>query len=127
MQWIEQEEAARAGFPGHTGYWALSRHADVAAVSKNQAAFSTYENGVIIRFAPDMTRDQVEVQRAMLIHHDPPEHTKMRGIVSRGFTPRAIAALKDGLRARAYDIVERAVAARSARGWLKSPPHSACG
>jgi cholest-4-en-3-one 26-monooxygenase len=45
----------------------------------------------------------------MLIHHDPPNHTKMRGIVSRGFTPRAIAALKDGLRERARDIVAQAV------------------
>ncbi|WP_278255942.1 hypothetical protein [Nocardioides convexus] len=68
------------------------------------------ENGVIIRFAPDMTRDQVEVQRAMLIHHDPPDHTKMRGIVSRGFTPRVIAALKTVLEDRAREIVAGAVA-----------------
>ncbi len=109
IHWVEQPPEARAGFLD-TGYWACSRHETVREVSKDNENWSTAENGVIIRFAPDMTRDQVEVQRAMLIHHDPPDHTKMRGIVSRGFTPRAIASLKENLRERAYKIVEEAVA-----------------
>ena len=110
VHWVDQVPEARAGFIGTPGYWAVSRHQEVREVSKNNDDWSTAENGVIIRFAPDMTRDQVELQRAMLIHHDPPDHTKMRGIVSRGFTPRAIAGLKDTLRERAYAIVEEAAA-----------------
>lgn len=106
--WVEQTEAARAGFED-TGYWAVSRHADVAAVSKDNKSFSTHENGAIIRFAPDMTRDQVEAQRVMLINIDPPDHTKVRQIISRGFTPRAIGALHDNLAARAGSIIEEAV------------------
>ncbi|TNM39571.1 cytochrome P450 [Nocardioides albidus] len=109
IRWIEQVPEARAGFLD-TGYWACTRHAEVRQISKDNENWSAMENGVIIRFAPDMTRDQVEVQRAMLIHHDPPEHTKMRGIVSRGFTPRVIASLKQALKDRAYEIVEQAVA-----------------
>ena len=70
----------------------VSRHADVAAVSKNSKDFSSHENGAIIRFGADMTRDQVELQRVMLINQDPPDHTKTRGIISRGFTPRSIGA-----------------------------------
>ncbi|WP_370290345.1 cytochrome P450 [Nocardioides sp.] len=108
IHWVEQIPEARAGFLD-SGYWACTRHQEVREVSKDNEHWSTEENGVIIRFAPDMTRDQVEVQRAMLIHHDPPSHTKMRGIVSRGFTPRAIAALKEGLRERAHQIVQEAV------------------
>ncbi|HWJ09814.1 MAG TPA: cytochrome P450 [Nocardioides sp.] len=108
IRWIEQPPHARAGFLD-TGYWACTRHQEVREISKDNDNWSTAENGVIIRFAEDMTRDQVEVQRAMLIHHDPPDHTKMRGIVSRGFTPRAIAGLKENLRARAYEIVQEAV------------------
>lgn len=109
IRWIEQPPENRAGFLD-TGYWACTRHQEVREVSKDNEHWSTAENGVIIRFAPDMTRDQVEVQRALLIHHDPPDHTKMRGIVSRGFTPRAIASLKENLRDRAYRIVEEAAA-----------------
>ncbi len=102
-------ESARAGFPAHTGYWALSKHADVAAVSKDQANFSTNLDGVIIRFAPDMDRDGVENTRFLLINHDAPDHTKLRQIVSRAFTPRAIAQLHDDLRHRAVQIVQEAV------------------
>lgn len=106
--WVEQTEEARAGF-GDTGYWAVSKHADVAAVSKNNKDFSTHENGAIIRFAPDMTRDQVEAQRVMLINIDPPDHTKVRGIISRGFTPRAIGALHENLATRSESIIKAAV------------------
>ena len=106
--WIEQEPKAFAGFENTPGYWALSRHADVAAVSKNSKDWSSHENGAIIRFAPDMTRDQVELQGVMLINQDPPEHTRFRQIISKGFTPRGIGALKDILEERTQRIIEEA-------------------
>lgn len=104
VHWIDQTPEAAAGFLGEPGYWAVSRHEDVAAVSKNSKDFSTHENGAIIRFAPDMTRDQVELQRVMLINQDPPDHTKLRQIVSRGFTPRSINALHEVMVKRAHTI-----------------------
>jgi len=107
--WIEQAPEARAGFLD-TGLWAVTKHADIAAISKDSKNFSTAENGVIIRFAADMTREQVELQRAMLIHHDPPDHTKLRQIISRGFTPRAIGALHEKLVERANTIIDDAIA-----------------
>jgi cholest-4-en-3-one 26-monooxygenase len=106
--WVEQEPAAFAGFENTPGYWALSKHADVAAVSKNSKDWSSHENGAIIRFAPDMTRDQVELQGVMLINQDPPEHTRFRQIISKGFTPRGIAALRADLEARTRRIIEEA-------------------
>jgi cholest-4-en-3-one 26-monooxygenase len=110
VSFIEQTEGARAGFPAHRGYWALSKHADVAAVSKDQANYSTNLDGVIIRFAPDMDREGVENTKFLLINHDAPDHTKLRQIVSRAFTPRAIAALHEDLERRSRVIVEEAVA-----------------
>ena len=110
VSFVTQDEAARAGFPDHEGYWALSRHADVAAVSKDQTNFSTRENGVIIRYSPEMTREEVEQTNFLLINHDAPEHTALRQIISRAFTPRAIAALHDGLQERAERIVDDAIA-----------------
>lgn len=107
--WVEQEPGARAGFNGN-GFWAVSKHADVAAVSKNSKDFSSLENGAIIRFAPDMTREQVEMQGIMLINQDPPQHTKIRQIISRGFTPRSINAQHDVLVERANNIVDDAIA-----------------
>ena len=106
--WIEQPEESRAGMNGGTGYWAISKHADVSAVSKSND-FVTSENGAIIRFAPDMTRDQVELQSVMLINQDPPVHTATRSIISRGFTPRSIEALREGLTEHAIEIVKEAM------------------
>jgi cholest-4-en-3-one 26-monooxygenase len=109
VSFIEQEPHARAGFPEHTGYWALSKHADVAAVSKDSTNFSAFQDGVIIRFGPDMDREGVEQTRFLLINHDAPDHTKLRQIVSRAFTPRAIAQLHDDLARRSREIVAAAV------------------
>lgn len=112
VHWVEQPEAIRSGFAPEsgTGYWALTRHADVLAVSKDSKNFGTYENGAIIRFGEGMLREQIELQRVMIINQDPPDHTAMRQIVSRGFTPRAINALDEIMTQRARGIVGDAVA-----------------
>ena len=108
--WVEQPPESRAGMEGGNGYWALSTHADVSAVSKNDAEFVTSENTAIIRFAPEMTREQLELQRVMLINQDGAQHHATRRIISRGFTPRSIEALKDTLVARAHKIIDEALA-----------------
>jgi cholest-4-en-3-one 26-monooxygenase len=112
VHWVEQTEIARGGMSEEsgTGYWAISKHAEVSAVSKDSKNFSTWENGAIIRFQEGMEREQVELQRVMLINQDPPDHTKTRQIISRGFTPRAIGALDDIMKQRAEKIAKEAVA-----------------
>jgi cholest-4-en-3-one 26-monooxygenase len=112
VHWVEQPEPIRSGFAPEagTGYWALTRHADVLAVSKDSKNFGTFENGAIIRFGEGMTRDQIELQRVMIINQDAPDHTAMRQIVSRGFTPRAINALDEIMTQRSRQIVADAVA-----------------
>jgi cholest-4-en-3-one 26-monooxygenase len=59
-----------------------------------------------------MTRDQINAQQLIILNMDPPEHTRLRQIVQRGFTPRAIRALEDALRSRAQHIVSGAAARR---------------
>jgi cholest-4-en-3-one 26-monooxygenase len=107
--WIEQPQSSRDGMEGGTGYWALSKHADVSAVSKDSKNFSSSENGAIIRFQEGMLREMVEFQRVMLLNQDPPEHTTTRQIISRGFTPRSIGALEEIMRDRAHRIVAEAL------------------
>ena len=91
------------------GFWAVTRHSDVVAVSRDSDTFSSYENTAIIRFISGTTREQIEMQRVIMLNIDPPHHTKLRGIVSRGFTPRAINGLRDVLAARAEKIVATAL------------------
>jgi cholest-4-en-3-one 26-monooxygenase len=91
------------------GFWAVTRHKDVVAISRDSDTFSSYENGAIVRFPSGNTRDQVELQRVIMLNTDPPHHTKIRGIVSRGFTPRAINDLRAVLTQRAAQIVATAL------------------
>ena len=91
------------------GFWAVTRHRDVVAISRDSETFSSYENTAIVRFASGSTRDQIEMQRVIMLNIDPPHHTKIRGIVSRGFTPRAINNLREILNDRAKKIVQEAL------------------
>jgi cholest-4-en-3-one 26-monooxygenase len=107
--WVDQPPESRAGMEGGEGYWVVSRHEDVALVSKSRD-FVTSENTAIIRFNSDITREEVELQRVMLVNQDPPDHTKSRQVISRGFTPRAIGALHGTLQEWAERIVDGAIA-----------------
>jgi cholest-4-en-3-one 26-monooxygenase len=91
------------------GFWAVTKHRDVIAISRDSDTFSSYENTAIVRFISGNTRDQIEMQRVIMLNIDPPHHTKMRGIVSRGFTPRAISNLREVLNERAKKIVQDAL------------------
>ncbi|MFI8994938.1 cytochrome P450 [Streptomyces sp. NPDC053542] len=105
--WWNAQPHNIAGFEDD-GYWVVTRHADVKEVSTRPDVFSTNRNTAIIRFNESMTRDQIDVQKLIMINMDPPEHTRVRQIVQRGFTPRSIRALEDALRERATRIVAEA-------------------
>ena len=111
VHWVEQEQSARDGMSVESGngYYALTRHADVAAVSKNSKAFSSWQNGAIIRFPEGIEREMVEMQRVIIINQDAPEHTHTRRIVSRAFTPRAVGGLDEVMHDRAEKIVREAL------------------
>jgi cholest-4-en-3-one 26-monooxygenase len=107
--WWQSQPKHRDGFDDE-GHWVLTRHADVKDVSRQDKIFSSWENGAIIRFNEDMTRDNIEMQRVIMLNMDAPQHTRMRSIISRGFTPRAVNNLKEALTERARNIVAEASA-----------------
>jgi cytochrome P450 len=96
--------------PRGPGFWALTRHADVLAVSRDAATFSSARGGYMTQ---DMDPLAVAQSRLMLLGMDPPEHTRLRGLVNRGFTPRQVARLEPRIRALSASIVD-AVAPRGA-------------
>jgi len=110
--WIPQRRGS-AGFDDE-GYWAVTRHADVMAVSRDSETFSSWENTAIARFQADMPRERIDMQRYVLFNMDPPEHIQQRSIVFRGFTPRAINSLRAALATRAERIVTGAAGAAGA-------------
>jgi cytochrome P450 len=77
------------------GFWALSRHADVMAAFRDSERYSNAE-GVSI----DPAASGPHAHRTMsFLAMDPPQHGRMRGLVSRGFTPRRVLGMEDRIRA----------------------------
>ena len=76
------------------GFWALSRYADVLAAFKDPKRFSN-AHGVSIE---PSARGPVARTGLSFLAMDPPEHTRFRSLVSRGFTPRRVDALEPRVR-----------------------------
>jgi cytochrome P450 len=75
-------------------FWALSRFADVEAALKERGIFSS-KRGVIL----EMIKADFEMPPGTLIHDEPPLHTAHRQMLSRVFTPKAMAAIEPQVRA----------------------------
>ncbi|MEU3460157.1 cytochrome P450 [Streptomyces sp. NPDC006733] len=105
--WWNEQPHNTAGFEDD-GYWVVTRHADVKEVSLNPDVYSSFLNTAVIRFNEHITREQIEMQRLIMLNMDPPELTRVRQIVQRGFTPRAIRQMEQTLRDRAHRIVAEA-------------------
>ncbi|MFI9748007.1 cytochrome P450 [Streptomyces sp. NPDC052494] len=105
--WWCSQPAGITGFQDE-GYWAVTRHADVKYVSTHPELFSSNLNTAVIRFNESIAQEQIDVQKLIMLNMDPPEHTRVRQIVQRGFTPRAIRNLETALRDRARAIAEEA-------------------
>ena len=106
--WWNAQPRGASGFDDE-GYWVVTRHADVLEVSRRSDIYSSQEKTAIIRHGAPVSEESLQMQRLILLNLDPPVHTKLRGIVSRGFTPRAVGNLRDALADRAGRIVQGAL------------------
>jgi cytochrome P450 len=97
--------------PDGTGFWSLTRHAEISAVSRDHQRFSSWQKGIFIH--PDQVVP-LDLTRNLLLYKDPPEHTKYRTILQKAFTPHTVAKLEDDVRARATRIIDSVIEAGSA-------------
>ncbi|MFF0491965.1 cytochrome P450 [Nocardia sp. NPDC004068] len=105
--WNAQTDEQSGGFRDG-GYWVVSRHEDIKEISRKPEIFSSQRKGSIIRLPGEITADQIELTSALLVNMDPPKHTKIRRIISKGFSPRAVEGLRAALADRAAAIVRGA-------------------
>ena len=89
--------------PDDVGFWCITRHADLVHVNRDAGLFSSWEKSALME-VPDP--DALEMSRLMMLNMDPPQHTQLRKIVNRGFTPRRIRELMEVLERRATVIVD---------------------
>ncbi|MET9030399.1 cytochrome P450 [Nocardia sp. NPDC004168] len=105
--WNAQSDETSGGFHDG-GYWVVSKLADIKEISKHPELFSSERKGAIIRLPGDITPEQMALTGALLVNMDPPKHSKIRRIISKGFTPRAVENLRAALAERAERIVHEA-------------------
>lgn len=95
ISWIEEE-------PPNHGFWAVTKYDDVGHVSRDHETFTTTKGIRLEEMAPD----ELEARRTMM-EFDLPEHTRLRRLVSRGFTPRVIATYEKAFRSLASHVLDR--------------------
>jgi len=111
-------DAAPVHWVKQHGFWVVSRYDDVAGVLRQPEAFSSELGmGALMRgelsegSTPAATGTLDLSALRILIATDPPDHTTLRRIVSRPFTPSAIAGLEQRVREIARDCVDELIAA----------------
>jgi cholest-4-en-3-one 26-monooxygenase len=97
---------ARGGDPEWPGFWAVTRHADIGHVSRHPEVFSSHRR--LALFAEPL-EEQIEMQRLMMLNMDPPQHTRQRSFVNRGFTPRMIGRLAKHVREICDTLIDEVV------------------
>jgi len=90
--------------PGDTGFWAVTKHADVREVSHDWETFSAELGGT---FIPTQEEEALASLRLTILNMDPPKHHRYRRLVSKGFTPRMIAKLVEEIERRASAVVDK--------------------
>lgn len=75
-------------------FWAISRHADVEKALSDWKTFSNSRSDIL-----ELIQSKFPMPPGVMMFEDPPMHTMLRGVMSRVFTPRRMAAIEDQIRA----------------------------
>jgi cytochrome P450 len=81
-------------------FWALSHFADVESAHRNPTLYSSAHGTVLELMSAN------PFPTAQMIFLDPPEHTKLRSLVSRAFTPRRIGRLESRIHELSADLLD---------------------
>ncbi|MQA17280.1 MAG: cytochrome P450 [Pseudonocardiaceae bacterium] len=100
LDWLHTMREQHPVWQDRYGLWHVFRHADVEAITRDPATFSSDTSRLVPAGAP--------VRRGMLTQLDPPEHRALRHLVSAGFTPRTVAALEPRIRAVTGELLDAA-------------------
>lgn len=105
---VRVDEPPMDHIPPGPGIWAVLRHAEASHVLRTPAVFSASLGLTQIFDAP---APLLPTFRSMMINMDPPEHSRLRGLLNKAFTPRAVGRLEQGIRDKADALVSAATAA----------------
>ncbi|RAY13462.1 cytochrome P450 [Actinomadura craniellae] len=85
------------------GFWAITRLEDIIYVSRHPELFSSHTRTSMFE---EMSDADLAAHQQMMLFLDPPEHTRKRSMVNRGFTPRMINQLTDHVHEISHQLVD---------------------
>ncbi len=94
---------ANGGRDGWPGFWAVTRHEDIAYISRHPDLFSSFRRTVLFNETPEQA---LAGPRQMMLNMDPPQHTRQRAFVNRGFTPRMIGLLEEHIEEICHGLLD---------------------
>jgi cholest-4-en-3-one 26-monooxygenase len=103
LRWL-RENSPVYRHEGEPDFWAVTRYEDVVHISRHSELFSSAKKLALFDEVPE---EQRAMQRLMMLNQDPPEHTRRRSLVNRGFTPRTIGALEQHIREICDDLLDK--------------------
>ena len=98
VHWTEEADGA--------GFWSILRYDDALAVSRDVETF-TSSQGIRLE---EMDAEQTEARRTMM-EMDPPEHTRLRRLVNKGFTRRTVETFEASIRELVGEVLDAALVA----------------
>ena len=104
--------ALRAAAPVHhsaLGFWVLSRYEDCQQLLRHPGVgkdFSGAGSAVGLTPAQQAQQDRFRNDRSNMLTTDPPDHTRLRGLVTRAFTPRTVEALRPRIAGLVDDLLD---------------------
>ena len=99
--WKRLPLQAPAYYNEHYDFWALSRFEDVERAHRDQQRYSSAHSTVLEAMTEEAQSE------GMMIFLDPPEHTALRRLVSKAFTPRRVAGLEQEIRTLCAGLLDR--------------------
>ena len=88
-----------------SGFWAITRYRDVVTVLKTPRTFSSWRGGALLADPPPAFLAKL---REGMLNRDPPDHTALRRLVNKAFSPRQIERLDQRIAAHARELVAAA-------------------
>ena len=89
--------------PEGPGFWVISKYDDIKMISRQPRLFSSAAKGVMM---PETDEASLAAQRLMMLNMDPPQHDRLKLLVSRGFTPRNAQLLGDRIATLSAEIID---------------------
>ncbi len=93
VSWHDEED-------GRAGFWAVVRYRDLSLVSSDWRTFSSAQGSTL----EEMTPEELAARRSMM-DLDPPAHSRIRRLLSRGFTPRVVSAYETAFRLMTAEVL----------------------